>query len=508
LIFLDFTGEVFRVNQPVLSARNICKSFGSNNVLDDVSIDFYSGEVHALIGVNGAGKSTLVKILQGVYQCDKGAIVLNGENVRFTGPPDAMRNGIAMVFQELNIFPEMTVTENVLMGGMIKRHGKIDWNLCHSKVQEFFDSLNIGIDVHDKAGSLPLAQRQLVEIVKNVYKSPKVIFLDEPSSALSKNEEAILYRLVLDLKRQGITVALITHKMEEIFSLCDSLTILRDGKCISSGPVSSYTLGQVTEHMLGEEIDIFKRSGSTKGDRGKVVFSVQNLYLGRKLRGISFELYKGEVLAITGLVGSGKSDLARTIFGVSKGWKGDIFMNEQNIRITNPTSASNANIGYLPISRKDEGIIETLTVKKNITLALLDKLGFVVKHEKEDEICSAMMELFNVLPRDADLPITSLSGGNQQKVIISRWIASGKQLLLLDEPTRGVDVGAKREIYDKLRGLADDGVGIIVFSSETDELLGVSDRILIMSQGEVITELVTALTSREEILRYSMAGSQ
>lgn len=494
------------MNQPVLSARNIYKSFGSNNVLDDVSIDFYPGEVHALIGVNGAGKSTLVKILQGVYQYDKGTIVLNGENIRFTGPPNAMRNGIAMVFQELNIFPEMTVTENVLMGGMMKRRGKIDWNLCHSKVQEVFDSLNIDIDVRDKTGNLPLAQRQLVEIVKNVCKSPKVIFLDEPSSALSRNEEAILYRLVRDLKRQGITVVLITHKMEEIFSLCDNLTILRDGKCISSGPVSSYTLGQVTEHMLGREVDIFKRSGSTKGDRSRVVFSVQNLSVGRKLREISFDLYKGEVLAITGLVGSGKSDLARTIFGVAKDWKGDIFMDGQNIRITNPASASNANIGYLPISRKDEGIIETLTVKKNITLALLDKLGFVIKHEKEDGICRAMMELFNIMPRDTDLPITSLSGGNQQKTIISRWIASGKRLLLLDEPTRGVDVGAKREIYDKLRGLADDGIGIIVFSSETDELLGVSDRILIMRQGEIITELVTAMTSREEILQYSMAG--
>jgi ABC-type sugar transport system ATPase subunit len=498
--------EVLTVKNPILQAKNIYKSFGSNNVLEDVSIEFHAGEVHALIGVNGAGKSTLVKIMQGVYRCDQGTLVLNGNVVNFNGPHDAMGQGIAMVFQELNLFQEMTVTENIMIGDMVTQNGKIQWAKCHKIVQDLLDSLNVKVDAHSILKNLSLAQQQLVEIAKSVYRNPKVLFLDEPSSSLSQSEEIILYQLVRDLKSKGITIVLITHKMDEIFALCDQITILRDGKNVSSGPVGDYTLEDITQHMLGKAVEIFKKSNITHGNKSEVVLSVQNLSYSNKVNNVSFNLYAGEILAITGLVGSGKSDVARTLFGVNRNYSGTISLNGQPVKLVSPIQASKLGIGHVPISRKDEGILENFSVGQNITATILDDLGFIIDKKMEEQVSTDMVEQFNVMPRNKDIGITFLSGGNQQKAILSRWIAGRKRLILLDEPTRGVDVGAKQEIYDNLKRLAQENIGIIIFSSETEELLSSSDRILIMRQGEIIKELITAQTTSSEILQYSMAG--
>lgn len=494
--------------KPILSAKNIVKSFGSNNVLEDVSVDFYPGEVHALLGVNGAGKSTLVKILQGIYQADAGEIVLNGQKVRFTGPSEAMKQGISMVFQELNLFGEVSVTENIMGNVMIKKGGLIDWKACRKHVRELLDDLKINIDEKVKVKSLSLANQQLVEIAKCINANPKVIFLDEPSSSLSKAEELILYDLVRRLKAKGLAVVLITHKMEEVFHLCDKLTILRDGKVVAHGPVNEFKMEEITEHMLGKAVEIFKKSDVTNGDPSQVLLEVRNLTVERKFENVSFQLYKGEILAFAGLVGSGKSDLARTLFGVNKDYQGQILLEGKEVKPLSPNEASGLGIGYVPISRKDEGILGNFNARKNITSSMVDELGFFINGKKEDELAERMMKEFNVNPKDADLSITNFSGGNQQKIVVSRWIAAHKKIVLLDEPTRGVDVGAKQEIYDNLKRLAAEGIGIIICSSETEELLSSSDRIMIMREGRIVKELVTAKTTSDEILQYSIAAEE
>lgn len=495
------------MNRPVLSAKSIYKRFGNNNVLEDVSADFYSGKVHALLGVNGAGKSTLVKIMQGIYKADSGKLYLNETQVQFSDPAEAMKKGISMVFQELNLFEEMTVTENVMGSNMLKRHGLIDWNICHKKIGELLDELDIDINPRVKVKNLSLAKQQLVEIAKCIYADPKVLFLDEPSSSLSKAEEEILYKLVDNLKRKGIAVVLITHKMEEVFRLCDTLSVLRDGHCVAEGPVRDFNMERITEYMLGKAAEIFKRTGITNGDPDNIMLEVKNLTLEKKFTNIDFQLRKGEILAITGLVGAGKSDLARTLFGVYTKYEGEIILEGTRVQITSPDKASELGIGYVPISRKDEGILGNFTAAKNITSAMLDQMGFFITKEREQKIVGKIMEDFNVNPRIPTQNITLFSGGNQQKIVLARWIAAGKRFVLLDEPTRGVDVGAKQEIYDNLKRLAEEGIGIIMFSSETDELLSSSDRILVMREGKIVKELITAQTTSEEILEYSIAAS-
>ncbi len=493
---------------PIFAVQHIYKSFGSNNVLEDISIDFMPGEIHALIGVNGAGKSTLVKIMQGVYTADQGELFLNGEKVSFSSPTEAMNHGITMVFQELNLFRELTVTENIMLCEMQQSGKPIDWKRCNQNVQTFLNELGIDIEATDQVKHLPLAKQQLVEIAKCIYRKPKLLFLDEPSSSLSQAEEKILYQLIRDLKRAGITIVLITHKMEEIFQFCDQISILRDGHCVAKGPVTDYSLEDITHYMLGKSVEIFRKSDVVHGDVDDIMFSVRNLYYRNLVKNVSFDLRRHEILAITGLVGSGKSELARTLFGANRDYTGTISFEGKEIHPKTPTQAVGVGIGHVPISRKDEGIMPNLSVANNITMTILDQLGFRLNRKKEKEISDRMMKDFNVQPRDSSLPITSLSGGNQQKAVLSRWVAGEKQLIILDEPTRGVDVGAKQEIYDNLRKLAEAGIGIIICSSETDELMSSSDRILVMRMGEIVKELVTAQTSAEEILKYSIASEE
>lgn len=495
------------MSETILSAKHIYKNFGANNVLEDVSVDFRKGEVHALLGVNGAGKSTLVKIMHGIYKANQGSVMLNGKDVVFDTPSEAMEKGIAMVFQELNLFGEMSVMENVLNQKLIKRHGIVNWKLCRQSVMDALNSYSIDIDVDAKVKTLSIAKQQLVEIAKCLYAKPKVVFLDEPSSSLSRAEEQILYALIKRLKEAGIAVVLITHKMDEVFDICDTLTVLRDGHVVADGNVTDFNMTEIVDYMIGKNVAIFKKSGVTHGDPNDVMFEVKNLSLNRKFSDVSFQLHRGEILAFAGLVGSGKSDLARTLFGINKKYGGQIFLEGKEIHPSTPEEGANYGIGHVPISRKSEGLLGNLNAKSNIVSATLDALGLFPDSRKEDEIAKEMVKEFNVHPKDIKLSITSFSGGNQQKIVVSRWIAANKKLVILDEPTKGVDVGAKQEIYDNLRRLADSGIGIILFSSETEELLSSSDRIFVMFEGKIVKELVTAKSSAEEVLKYSVAGS-
>lgn len=490
----------------ILSAQHICKNFGSNSVLEDVSVDFYPGQVQALLGVNGAGKSTLVKILQGIHQPTGGSIEFNGETVVFNSPSEAMDRGIAMVFQELNLFNELSVMENILNQNYVMKNGMIDWDACKKAVRSHLEEYKIDVEPDAYVKDLPIAKQQLVEIAKCLYTKPKVVFLDEPSSSLSRSEEKILYDIIRNLKKVGIAVVLITHKMGEVFDVCDTLSILRDGHVVASGDVHNFNMDEIVNYMLGKSADIFKKSAITHGDPNDVMLEVSHLSIERKFSDISFQLHRGEIIAFAGLVGSGKSDLARTLFGIHKKYDGEIIFEGKNIHPTSPLQAAAYGIGHVPISRKLEGLLGNLDAKSNIVSATLDKIGFFANKSKEIELANRMMKECNVHPNDINLSVTSFSGGNQQKIVVSRWIAADKKLIILDEPTKGVDVGAKQEIYDNLRKLAEKGVGIILFSSETEELLSSSDRIFIMFEGKIIKELITAQSTAEEVLSYSVGG--
>jgi ABC-type sugar transport system ATPase subunit len=494
------------VKKPIVSMKNISKKFGGTQALDNVSIDIYPGEIHSFVGVNGAGKSTLMKILLGVFPPDSGRILISGKEVSFKSPVDAINSGISMVFQELNLFPKMTVAENILLGKYPTNHGIISWENGYKIVKDFLDSIKINLDPKIKVEKLSLAERQLVEIAKSAFSNPKILILDEPSSSLSYEEEKILYELIKRLKEKGLAIIFITHKMEEIFDLSDRITVIRDGKKVSEGKTSEYNIDKLTELMLGQAVDIFERKKTENKDFKETVLAVENLKLPRVLYDISFELKKGEILAITGLVGSGKSELGRSLFGVYGKINGKVLLEGKEIFIKCPGDAINHNIGYLPISRKDEGILKNFDVRKNITITILEDLGFFVKRVIENDICKKMIQLVNVRPPKPDLLIESLSGGNQQKVILSRWLAKKQKILILDEPTRGIDVGAKQEIYTTLKMLAKEGMSVMLISSEIEEILNVSDRILIMREGKIIKELKAGETDRREILKYSMAG--
>lgn len=495
-------------NLPIVSMKNVCKKFGGTAALDNVSIDIYAGEIHSFVGVNGAGKSTLMRILFGACHADIGKLLISGTEVVLRNPIDAMKNGISMVFQDLNLFDKMSIAENILMGNLPMKNRLIDFQQGYRIAKEFLDSIGINYDPRMKVEKLNLAGKQLIEIAKSVYKKPKILILDEPSSSLSYGEAEILYKLVHHLKERGLAIIFITHKMEEILKESDRITIIRDGKIVANGMTSEYDIDKVTGYMLGQDISIFEKKETKNSSlKSDIILSVRNLSIRRFLDDINFDLRKQEILAITGLVGSGKSELGRTIFGIYRKTNGKIVLNNKEIKINSPIDAIKHGIGYLPISRKEEGIFTNFDIRKNITISILDKFSFFIKKAVENNICKDYIKRMNIKPPREETMIGNLSGGNQQKVVLARWLVNKPKILILDEPTRGIDVGAKHEIYTILKQLVEEGISVIIISSEFEEILNVADRVLIMHEGHIIKELNSSSTSRNEILRYAMAGN-
>ena len=492
--------------KPVIELKNITKVFGGTRALDDVSINIYPGEIHSFVGVNGAGKSTLMKILLGVYSCDSGQILINGREVRFRNPEEANANGVAMVYQELNLFPKMTIYENLMMGRFIKtKWGMVNKKAGLAKSEEFLKSIGIPLDAARHVDELSLAQQQLVEIAKCVYQKPKILILDEPSSSLSYDEQKILHAIIRNLKVQGLSILFITHKMEELEELSDRITILRDGKKISEGPVSDYNLARITEEMLGKNINFDINTDAFNYTNVKNILEVEGLSCGKFARNVSFNLKEGEILAITGLIGCGKSEVARALFGILGKTDGSVSIGGRKAAIAKPTDAIANSIVYMPISRKEEGIFANFDVAKNISVSVLDRFGLFIRHKQEIDAAEQCCNDFNIKAAGIGAPIGSLSGGNQQKTILARWVSRKEKILLLDEPTRGIDVGAKREIYIKLRQLSREGMSILLVSSEVDEILGVAHRILVMRNGAIAAELFPHLTTKAEVMQYMMA---
>ena len=479
----------------LLSAEGVRKEFPGVVALDDVQFQLKRGTVHALMGENGAGKSTLMKILAGIYIPDKGEVRLKGVEIQLKSPLDALENGIAMIHQELNLMPYMTVAENI----WIRREPKNKFGFVHHaamfrQTDELFRRLNIDIDPEIQVRELSVANRQMVEIAKAVSYNSDVLIMDEPTSALTEREVEHLFRIIRDLRAQGIGIVYITHKMNELFEIADEFSVFRDGRYIGTHASSDVTRDDIIRMMVGREItQMFPKEEVPIGD---VVLSVKNLTLNNVFHDVSFDVRSGEILGVAGLVGSGRSNVAETLFGVTPATSGTIELFGKKTDITSPTVAIQNRMAFLTEDRKDTGCLLILSVLENMQIAVLQdkfvKAGFVQESSIE-ATCEDMAKKLRVKTPNLDERVENLSGGNQQKVLIGRWLLTNPKILILDEPTRGIDVGAKAEIHRLVTEMARSGVAVIMISSEMPEVLGMSDRIMVMHEGRV-----TGFLNRDE----------
>ncbi|MGM4912371.1 sugar ABC transporter ATP-binding protein [Rhizobium sp. 768_B6_N1_8] len=479
----------------LLSAEGVRKEFPGVVALDDVQFRLKRASVHALMGENGAGKSTLMKILAGIYTPDKGDIRLKGVEIRLKSPLDALENGIAMIHQELNLMPFMTVAENIWIRREPKnRFGFVDHGAMHRMTEELFARLNIAIDPDIEVRYLSVANRQMVEIAKAVSYNSDVLIMDEPTSALTEREVEHLFRIIRDLRAQGIGIVYITHKMNELFEIADEFSVFRDGRYIGTHASTEVTRDDIIRMMVGREItQMFPKE---EVPIGEVVLSVKDLCLNRVFRDVSFEVRAGEILGVAGLVGSGRSNVAETLFGVTPASSGSVELFGKPVTISSPTEAIRHQMAFLTEDRKDTGCLLILDVLENMQIAVLQdryvKGGFVQQGAIE-ATCEDMAKRLRVKTPSLYERVENLSGGNQQKVLIGRWLLTHPKILILDEPTRGIDVGAKAEIHRLVTEMARNGVAIIMISSEMPEVLGMSDRIMVMHEGRV-----TGFLNRDE----------
>ncbi|MGX9988216.1 sugar ABC transporter ATP-binding protein [Rhizobium sp. Z1P35] len=479
----------------LLSAEGVRKEFPGVVALDDVQFRLKRASVHALMGENGAGKSTLMKILAGIYTPDKGDIRLKGIEIQLKSPLDALENGIAMIHQELNLMPFMTVAENIWIRREPKnRFGFIDHGVMHRMTEELFTRLNISIDPDIEVRFLSVANRQMVEIAKAVSYNSDVLIMDEPTSALTEREVEHLFRIIRDLRAQGIGIVYITHKMNELFEIADEFSVFRDGRYIGTHASTDVTRDDIIRMMVGREItQMFPKE---EVPIGEVVLSVKDLCLKGVFTNVSFEVRAGEILGIAGLVGSGRSNVAETLFGVTPASSGSIELYGKPVTISSPTEAIRNRMAFLTEDRKDTGCLLILDILENMQIAVLQdkyvKGGFVQQGAVE-ATCEDMAKKLRVKTPNLYERVENLSGGNQQKVLIGRWLLTDPRILILDEPTRGIDVGAKAEIHRLVTEMARNGVAVVMISSEMPEVLGMSDRIMVMHEGRV-----TGFLNRDE----------
>jgi inositol transport system ATP-binding protein len=486
----------------LLTAEDVRKEFPGVVALDDVSFRLKRGTVHALMGENGAGKSTLMKVLAGIYQPDKGTVKLRGAEIRLRSPLDALENGIAMIHQELNLMAYMTVAENIwIRREPLGRFGLIDHGEMYRRTEELFSRLNIQIDPEARVGDLSVANRQMVEIAKAVSYESDVLIMDEPTSALTEREVEHLFQIIRDLRTQGIGIVYITHKMNELFEIADEFSVFRDGRYIGTHASTEVTRDDIIRMMVGREItQMFPKEDVPIGD---TVLSVKNLNLKGVFHDVSFEVRAGEILGVAGLVGSGRSNVAETLFGVTPATSGTIEIDGQAVVIDSPTTAIRHRMAFLTEDRKDTGCLLILDVLENMQIAVLqDKFvskGFVQEAELSD-VCEDMCRKLRIKTPSLAERVENLSGGNQQKVLIGRWMLTDPRILILDEPTRGIDVGAKAEIHRLVCEMARKGVAVIMISSEMPEVLGMSDRIMVMHEGRVTGFLDRAEATQVKVM--------
>ena len=487
----------------ILEMKEITKIFPGVVALDNVSLKVKSGSVHALVGENGAGKSTLMKILTGVYKATSGEIYLEGKRVDLQGVRDAQEKGISIIFQEFNLINTLTVAENIFLG-RYNSSQLIGWKQIRNKAHELLERLGFNFDVDRIVGTLSTAEKQLVEIAKALSYNAKIIVMDEPTSSLTKREIEMLFPIIENLKKNNIAVIYISHKLDEVFRICDSVSILRDGKIVGERDIKSITRDEIIEKMVGRSIDTEypKRSKNI----GEIIMEVKKLSRGSKLKDISFKLHRGEVLGIAGLVGSGRTELAETIFGVYPADKGEVLINGKKVEIRSTRDAKKYSIGFVTEDRRGTGIVIDMDITKNITITKLNavKKRWLLDRRKEEEVAINYIERLNIKTPSVHQILNNLSGGNQQKVVLSKWLFSDADILILDEPTRGIDVGAKYEIYCLINKLVEQGKAIIMISSELPEVLGMSDRILVMHNGTIKGELTGEEMTAENVMQLAV----
>ena len=479
-----------------LELKGICKTFPGVKALDNVQLSLRPGTVHALMGENGAGKSTLMKCLFGIYKMDAGEIYLDGEKIEVNNPDEAMKHGIAMVHQELQPVPARSVAENLYLGRFpTKSIGPIKWidhKTMYAETEKWLKEVKMDFDPKAQLGTLSIGQMQSVEIAKAVSQQAKVVIFDEPTSSLSDNEVEVLFRIMNDLRKKGVTMVYISHKMDEIKRIADDITIMRDGTYVGTWPAADMTTDQIIAKMIGRELtNVYPDKVNSPGD---VIMEVKNLSSihTKSFQNVSFTLRKGEILGFGGLVGAQRTELMEGIFGIRGVASGEIYMNGKKIKIKHPIDAMNAGIGLITEDRRGNGIFGCLSIKDNVGISVYNKFlkaGFVLDHKTINGIVDDNIKKLRIKTPSMKEHIANLSGGNQQKVIVSRWLANDPDVLIMDEPTRGIDVGAKHEIYEIMNDLAKQGKAIIMISSEMSELLGMADRVYVMCNGRLTGEI-------------------
>lgn len=478
--------------RPVVQARGIVKVFGQHRALDKVDFEVRAGEVHALLGENGAGKSTLIKILTGAYQPDGGEILLEGAPVRFSDPLQAQGHGIGTVYQEVNLLPNRSVAENLFLGHQPTRFGIVLRGVIEARARDLLATYGLEIDVRAELGSYSVAVQQIVAIARAVELSGKVLVLDEPTASLDANEVGKLFGVVRRLKERGLAIIFITHFLDQVFAISDRVTILRNGQLIGTRALGEVTATDVVRMMLGKDLAYDPRVlGVADGAQGPVRVEFRALGRAGRVAPFTLALHEGEVIGVAGLLGSGRTEMARLMFGVDQADCGEVRIGGKTVSLGNPAQAVAAGFGFCPEDRKLDGIFGELSVRENIIIALQAKLGWfcALNRDEQDEVAGRFAEALDIRAASHDMPVKLLSGGNQQKVILARWLAIDPTFLILDEPTRGIDVGAHAEIVRTINRLREDGLALLVISSELDEVVAYSNRVVVMRDRAMVAEL-------------------
>lgn len=486
-------------NNYILTLKNITKEFPGVKALDDVTINIERGTIHGLVGENGAGKSTLIKVLAGIYQTNKGEIILDGKPCRFNSPIEARRAGISVVHQEIKLAEPLSVAENMFLGNVQLKNGLVDWKGMRRRAREIVEDLGMDIDINAQVSSLTVAKKQIVEIMHAINNNSRILIMDEPSAVLTDRELEVMFRIVKQLRDEGITIIYISHRLDEIFGLCSNVSVLRDGCHIDTIPVASVDRQGLINMMVGREMG--QEYPKEVGNVGGTILEVKNLSRGI-LRDISFEVKSGEVFGISGLVGAGRTELARAILGIDKPESGEVYVRGKKVHYRTFADAIRDGLGLIPEDRKLQGLVQIMSVKRNTTLVNMKRVlrAGVISSSLEEKLSKEYADKLHVVTPSMETEVQYLSGGNQQKVVIAKWLFQNSEILFLDEPTRGIDVGAKAEIYRLINRMAKEGKTIIMISSEMPELLGMCDRIMVMHEGHKMGELNAAEATQEKIM--------
>lgn len=504
-----------QANAPLLlDMRSIQKRFSGIPALVDASLQIRSGEVHALIGQNGAGKSTLIKVLTGYHRKDGGEVLFEGKPFEVGSPHEAQVSGISTIYQEINLVPLRSVTENICLGREKRRFGLLDWKAMHDEAERLLSRFSIRIDVRRPLGDFNTATQQMVAIARAIGFSARLVIMDEPTSSLDEREVAVLFGVIGQLKEEGVSVIFVSHKLDELYQVCDRVTIMRDGRTVRSAAMQEIGKLDLVAAMLGRDVVQVEGHATAFGRRdsshiGDPIFSARNLAAGQLVRDVSFDVRRGEIAGFAGLLGAGRTETARLVFGADRPKSGDMSVAGQPYRPGRPANAIAAGMGFCTEDRKAEGIVPEMSVAENLTLALLPKISRngVLDEARQRQIVERFIRELGIKCSGPNQKVRELSGGNQQKVLLARWLAMNPKLLILDEPTRGIDVGAKGEIQRLIRRLADEGLGVLMISSELEEVIEGADRIFVLREGVSVAELEGEAANEEEVLAAMAHGS-